>query len=189
MLRMRSTRSGPTAKKYKTKQRKTKHPFSFLNPIMSDTFELNCCILRDDSRARDIFVVKISTTVSVGSLRKVIKDEQKDAFQYVDADSLSLSRVSVPINKGLEEELSKLDFDGGLLLTMQNLSEVFSEQPVQTYLHIVVKHAPNGEFLVASHHHNSDQLTADYVSAPFFCNFFVTSSDQIVRCNFSCETC
>jgi hypothetical protein len=114
---------------------------------MSDTFELNCCVLSGDPSP--IFMVKIRMTESVGALKTVIKDEQKETFQHVDADSLILSRVSVPIDRimSLNDDLTKLDLDGRLSLNTQKLSEVFFETPIQTHLHIVVR-GPPGEFSV-----------------------------------------
>ena len=53
---------------------------------------LNCWVLGDDSSR--VFPVKIAAMESVGTLKKVIKDEKKPAFDHLTADSLDLWMVS-----------------------------------------------------------------------------------------------
>ena len=62
----------------------------------------------DDDPSR-IFPVQISGTASVGTLKKLIKDEQKHAFQHVDADDLRLFKVSFPVDDGLDAKLKRFD--------------------------------------------------------------------------------
>ena len=60
--------------------------------VMSNVLELNCWILGDDSRR--VFPVKISSSETVGYLKKAIKDEKKPKLDAITADSLDLWKVS-----------------------------------------------------------------------------------------------
>lgn len=61
---------------------------------MSDTLELNCWVLSDDDDPRRIFPVKIAKNETIGTLKEVIKDKNKHAFEHIDAYSLDLWQVS-----------------------------------------------------------------------------------------------
>ena len=103
-------------------------------------FELNCLVLGDNRN--HIFPVKIPSTESVGTLKKAIKDEKKNSLQFVDADSLILWKVSIPVDKDFEYSLKAHhpDFvDEESLTPVGSLSGFFSEPPVSMQLHIVVK--------------------------------------------------
>jgi hypothetical protein len=107
--------------------------------------ELNCLVLGESHT--HIFPVKIAGTESVGALKDAIKDKKKPAFDHVPADTLILWRVFVPDDDSLKEQLSRLDLvDESSLSPMQELSEVFSDPPIQRHLHIIVKPPPLGEF-------------------------------------------
>jgi hypothetical protein len=111
---------------------------------MSSTLDLNCLVLGHD--ASHIFPIEIAESKTVGALRKAIKDEKEHAFQHVDADNLILWKVSIPVNRSLTENLSTLDFvDEGSLLPVKRLSGVFSDQPEDEHLHIVVRVPSAGE--------------------------------------------
>ena len=97
--------------------------------------------------ASHIFPIEIAENKTVGALRKAIKDEKEHAFQHVDADNLILWQVSIPVNRNLTENISKLDFvDDGSLLPVKRLSGVFSDPPEDEHLHIVVRVPPAGEY-------------------------------------------
>jgi len=127
--------------------------------------ELNCLVLGDDN-PRHIFPVKIEKTALVGTLKKVIKDEQKHAFEHVDADTLVLWSVSILVDENLRESLSKLELvDKGSLQPVQELSEIFTGTPVKKHVHIVIKAPPSGEclWLTVSRLYTS---APDYVVSP-----------------------
>jgi hypothetical protein len=112
---------------------------------MSGTLDLNCLVLGHD--ASHIFPIEIAENKTVGALRKAIKDEKRPAFDHVPADTLLLWQVSIPVNRNLTENLSKLDFvDDRSLLPVKRLSGVFSDQPEDEHLHIVVRVPPAGEY-------------------------------------------
>jgi hypothetical protein len=101
-------------------------------------------VLGDDTGR--IFPIEIAERKTVGALKDVIKDKKEHAFQHVDADALLLWKVSIPVNRSLNENLGKLDFiDEGSLMPAEELSEVFSDSPVRKHLHIVVRAPPAGE--------------------------------------------
>jgi hypothetical protein len=94
----------------------------------------------------------LNLSKTVGTLRKAIKDEKEHAFQHVDADALLLWKVSIPVNRSLTENLGKLNFvDEGSLLPVNRLSKVFSDQPEEEHLHIVMQSPPAGELDNVSH--------------------------------------
>jgi len=96
---------------------------------MSSTLHLNCLVLGDD--ASHVFVIKMERTESISALKDAIKDKKRHAFQHVDADTLVLWKVSIPVSRSLTENLGKLDFvDEDSLLPVEELSDVFSDSPV-----------------------------------------------------------
>ncbi|KAG1851654.1 hypothetical protein F4604DRAFT_1592275 [Suillus subluteus] len=104
-------------------------------------YKLNCIVLGNDPNC--IFPVDIAQTQTVGDLRKVIKDEKKRQFDHVDADSLKLWKVDLPVDETIEHKLSNLTFDTKKsLLPVAKLSKFFSEQPNEEYLHIVIQGPP-----------------------------------------------
>jgi hypothetical protein len=107
---------------------------------MSDTLDLNCWILGAD--AGQVFLVKILKTATVGTLKKVIKEEKKVALQHVDADALSLWKVSIPVDRRIKEKVKVKDEQ--VLLSVKRLSHLFENQPDDQHLHIVVQFPRHG---------------------------------------------
>jgi hypothetical protein len=68
------------------------HILSCTAIVMSATFELNCWVLGD--KASHVFPVKISATETIGALKDMIKDKNKNTFQDISASALVLWRVS-----------------------------------------------------------------------------------------------
>src|SRR6266550_5347518 len=110
----------------------------------SKLLQLNCWVLGEDPNR--IFPVMIERTASVGALKDAIKDEKRPAFDHIPADALVLWKVSVLARReDLEEDVKKLNLDNKhSLWPVVKLSLLFSDQPVDDHLHIVVK-APTGE--------------------------------------------
>ncbi|KIM72338.1 hypothetical protein PILCRDRAFT_742219 [Piloderma croceum F 1598] len=108
---------------------------------MSGTLDLNCLMLGHD--ASHIFPIEIAESKTVGALRKAIKDEKRPTFDHIPADTLLLWKVSIPVNRNLTENLSKLNFvDEGSLLPVEELSDVFSDSLSRKHLHIIVRTPP-----------------------------------------------
>ena len=104
---------------------------------------LHCWVHGDDPDA--IFLVEIATTKTVGALKQAIKEEKKHAFQDIDAKTLDLWKVSIPLNDDkFHHKLKNLDLANELPLSArQQLSSVFLDQPTDDRLSIVI--APVGE--------------------------------------------
>jgi len=105
---------------------------------MSATLQLNCWVFDDD--ISQVFPVKIPNTESLDAFRKAIKDKKKLSLHHVDADALTLWKVSFPVNHNFQQSLANLDLtDETSLLSADDLSDVFSDVPPRKHLHIVVK--------------------------------------------------
>jgi hypothetical protein len=110
---------------------------------MAATLRLNCWVLGDDTR--QVFEVKIANTESISSLKDAIKDKNSESFHNIDARSLTLWKVSIPVNPQLRHTLSNLYLtDDTSLSSVDDLDDVFSDEPHRKHLHIVVK-PPDGE--------------------------------------------
>jgi Crinkler effector protein N-terminal domain len=108
--------------------------------------ELNCLVLGDDPGR--VFPVKIAASESVGTLRKLIKDENNHAFEHVDAKTLALWNVSIPVDENSMQSFSEHDFvEQGSLPPMEELSKIFTRPPAKMHVHIVVKGPSIGECL------------------------------------------
>ncbi|KAH9066533.1 hypothetical protein EDB87DRAFT_1586638 [Lactarius vividus] len=85
----------------------------------------------------------VPSTMSVGSLKVVIKDNNKPAFDHIVANTLTLWQVSVPADGDLKLELSKLNLaDERSLSPTQVLSSVFLHPILREQVHIVVRPPP-----------------------------------------------
>ena len=105
---------------------------------MAATLKLNCWVLGDD--VSQVFPIKIANTESVGTLKKVIRDENSESFHDIDARSLTLCKVSFPVDRHLHQRLASIDItDGTSLSSVDDLVDVFSDEPHRKHLHIVVK--------------------------------------------------
>jgi hypothetical protein len=108
------------------------------------TLTLNCLLYDDiqDYRAKG-FPIEINANKTVGSLRVAIKQE---AGLSVPANSLTLFKVSLPVNDVLDTELLSLDLANCERLEpfSTELSSFFDDAP-KGHLHILVKQ-PLGEF-------------------------------------------
>jgi hypothetical protein len=52
-----------------------------------------------------ILTMEIGKTKNVGTLKKAIKDENKHLFQHVNAKTLVIQKVSLPVDESLKENL------------------------------------------------------------------------------------
>ena len=84
------------------------------------------CYVRGDDHSY-AFVVNIDEDETVADLRKAIKEKKKPKFDDVPADSLSLWKASVLINRDLKESVEALNLvDGDSLYSYEILSDIFS---------------------------------------------------------------
>jgi Crinkler effector protein N-terminal domain len=106
---------------------------------------LNCWVLGEDSTC--IFSVEIDRGKNVGDLKKAIKEEKKVAFDRINANSLDVWNVSIPIDEdaNLEAQVKNLRLhEKKLLWTLKGLLKIFSDLDKDT-LHVVVKAPPISE--------------------------------------------
>ncbi|KAF9950482.1 hypothetical protein BGZ65_006591, partial [Modicella reniformis] len=93
------------------------------------------------------FKVKLSPTDDVADLRKLIKTEKPKRFANVDADELTLWKVSIPVVIAHKHEnitLNSLDpkNKGDELHPTDELEDVFNGQPTKKTIHILVQLPP-----------------------------------------------
>jgi len=113
-------------------------PVAIHPTLSSEPLQLHCLVL-GESRNR-IFAVEIAATKSVGALKKVTKHKKMHAFEHVDADTLVLWKVAIPVDQDLQENLDKFQIiDTDALSPVDPLSIVFSALPTVRYLHVVVR--------------------------------------------------
>ena len=89
-----------------------------------------------------IFPVKIDAAENVGTLKEPIKEKKRHAFQHVDADTLMLSKVSMPY--GDLKDLVELP-DGEVLMPVKKLSVIFPNHEVGENINIIIKLPPTGK--------------------------------------------
>jgi hypothetical protein len=125
--------------------------------------ELNCFVHGDDPR--NVFPVKIAITESVGTLKDAIKDKKKPVFDRLAADALKLWKVSIPFHADSKEKVSNVQFrDEKELSPVDRLSKIFSVQPGERDLHIIVVcDPPTGECECFVEFDESDHLCIGYV--------------------------
>ncbi|KAG2336544.1 hypothetical protein BDR05DRAFT_1063613 [Suillus weaverae] len=111
-------------------------------------YKLNCIVLGDDPGR--IFEIKIAPTESVSALQKVIKEENKQQFDRVDAKSLKLWKVDLPVDDALKRTLESLELNKMESPSpVDEMLEVFDNAPPRKRLHIVIQgpHAVPSESL------------------------------------------
>jgi hypothetical protein len=92
-----------------------------------------------------IFTIEIDGTKNVSALKELIKDKTKPAFDHVPAHTLDIWKVSLPVDRSLEQSIDELNLvDGEALLPVEELLEIFPD-PARKYLHIVVRCPPSGK--------------------------------------------
>lgn len=116
---------------------------------------LNCLVLGEDRH--HVFPVVIEALDTVGTLKKVIKDEKKHTFEHLDADALVLWKVGELVDGTLEEKLLDggrgLELELGLELDpLALLSEEFPSAPDVKRLHIVIKAPATGACIAPRYH-------------------------------------
>jgi hypothetical protein len=103
--------------------------------------ELYCLIRGDD--ANHIFPVKIASTESVGTLKEIVREKNKFALEHMDAKTLTLWKVSIPVDDSLKENVKKVELnDEEMLSPVHRLSSIFPDPPLQLHLHIIIKFPP-----------------------------------------------
>ncbi|ORZ05022.1 hypothetical protein BCR41DRAFT_191320 [Lobosporangium transversale] len=123
----------PRTEPYEKKERKgeAKEESSSTNdPKILEPTELKIfCIVDGEATS---FSVKILSNCSVDELKQVIKAAKKNAFKDIDADQLTLYRVSIPDEDKIVVE-SEIESKEALTVASRKLRDIFiSELPEET---------------------------------------------------------
>jgi len=109
---------------------------------MSHILELNALVFGDNQS--QVFPVKIAATESVGTLKNLIKDKKKAAFDHIPADTLDIFKVSFPVDDDLDATLKRFrpehDPEKGvhhLSVPVKRLNGVFGH-PIDEHIHVIV---------------------------------------------------
>ena len=117
-----------------------------LRNTMTDN-RLNLFCLVNGEATSNAFPVEIESTKTIGDLKELIKTKKTNDFQDVDADRLTLWRVSTPDDD--DEEIPIVldnvnNKDKKKLRATRGLLEVFPDKlPINT-IHVIVHRPPRG---------------------------------------------
>ena len=104
------------------------------------------CYVRGDDDCKQAFEVEIGTSKSVSTLREAIKEKTRPKFDDIPADSLSLWKASVPINRDLKKCVEALNLvDDDSLCSFDILSDIFSSDLERKSVHIIIDRCHSGE--------------------------------------------
>ncbi|KAG1725697.1 uncharacterized protein EDB91DRAFT_83444 [Suillus paluster] len=116
---------------------------------MESNYKLFCLVL--GGHRNNVFSVDIRRTQTVGDLKNMIKEKTKHAFRDVDAHRLMLWDVDLLVDEAFENRLNSLKLDPKQFLSpVTQLFKVFSQQPNEKHLHIVVRPPHTASRLVLS---------------------------------------
>jgi hypothetical protein len=87
------------------------------------------------------FPVEIESTKTIGDLKKSIKIEKTNDFNDIDADKLTLWRVSIPVlPKKDRKQISLADVSSKEELDeTDDISDAFDESPPKKTIHVIVQ--------------------------------------------------
>jgi hypothetical protein len=107
-------------------------------------FELNSLVFGDDPS--HVFQVEIEKTKTVAALKDAIKDKKTHTFRDVDADSLDLWVASIPFDSNLNGNVNHVNLvEERSLSPVDRSSKVFSDEPSEGCLHIILQPSHPGE--------------------------------------------
>jgi len=108
---------------------------------MTDNLVTLLCLVDGESTP---FPAEIESTKTIGQLKDVIKVKKTNEFSDVDADKLTLWKVSIPLVPlherkpiVLTEHKSATELD-----PTDDISDVFKETPPKKTIHIIVQRPP-----------------------------------------------
>ena len=105
------------------------------------------CLVDGESTS---FSVDIDTSKTVDHLKKAIKAEKTNVLSDVDADELTLWRVSIPVDYDDDDDRIPIVLDNvnnkdkKKLRETRELSEVFPAKPPKNTIHVIVQRPPRG---------------------------------------------
>ncbi|KAF9538454.1 hypothetical protein BGW38_009999, partial [Lunasporangiospora selenospora] len=107
--------------------------------MLINNMSLFCLV--DGEATSQAFSVEIDPSKTVDHLKKLIKAEKPNDFHDIDADKLTLWRVSIPVvsaNKHKPVALIEVDSPTELDPT-DDIADVFPEAPSKKTIHIIVE--------------------------------------------------
>ncbi|KAF9314061.1 hypothetical protein BG003_004554 [Podila horticola] len=113
---------------------------------MTDNILTLFCLV-DGEATSTAFSIKIPSNDTVDDLKKLIKVEKANDFSDIDANQLTLWRVSIPVvtaNRNKPINLTEIDSITELDPT-DDVSYVFTDQPPKKTIHIIVQRPPREE--------------------------------------------
>ncbi|KAG0363878.1 hypothetical protein BGX24_004831 [Mortierella sp. AD032] len=112
---------------------------------MADSIIGLYCIV-DGETTSNAFLVEIESSKTIGTLRKLIKSEKKNDFQDVDADKLTLWRVSIPDSSRRSAiTLNALHDKADITSPRTPISELFPGSPDDNTYILVQRPPPDRE--------------------------------------------
>ena len=96
---------------------------------------LFCCLVGSNTP----FSVRISSSLTVDELKEMIKEKKPNDLKEIDADKLSLFKVSIPDEDDLAQKLEDAVKASKPLRSTKKLSKLFSDEPPEETVHIAVK--------------------------------------------------
>ncbi|CAG8649087.1 7688_t:CDS:2, partial [Paraglomus brasilianum] len=112
---------------------------------MSDSILLNCLVRGEAPPADCVFAVEVRNTKPVAILKDAIKRKKRPIFDSIPANRLSLWKVSLPIDSGIDEALKQLVLEHNTekniqkLLPVKDLSTYFPTAPVKEHIHVIIE--------------------------------------------------
>ncbi|KAG0365121.1 hypothetical protein BGX24_004261 [Mortierella sp. AD032] len=118
---------------------------------MADSL-VNLFCLVDGETLSNAFPVEIESSKTIGNLKKIIKTENPNTFNGVDAKDLTLCRVSISISDEDNNDLpvplvNDYDKVRKKLGPTDDVSDVFPDKPPKKTIHIIVQRPPPGQRL------------------------------------------
>jgi hypothetical protein len=101
-----------------------------------EIYKINCIFEGQPSP----FPIQIGKDMSVGMLKKAIKEDNSNALTGVDAVQLTLYRADIKDDDELEKKMQKImSGDSKPLRSTMGLAKVYSEPPQDEMVHILVR--------------------------------------------------
>ena len=114
-----------------------------LRNTMTDNLLTLFCLVDGDKTS---FEIDIDPTKTVARLKDLIKEKKSNDLSDVDADQLTLWKVSIPVApKSERKKISLADVPSKEELDeTDDISDVFKEKPPKKTIHVIVQRPPPG---------------------------------------------
>jgi Crinkler effector protein N-terminal domain len=106
--------------------------------LQTEIYTIFCVTVGENN----VFPIEIKSSKTVGTLKKMIKEEKKNRFANIDADSLELYHVEIPDDEHLAKAVNQRFNTEPVLKALratEELSSLFPETPAKKTVHILVQ--------------------------------------------------